>query len=306
MAGGRVLQHVDALDVVRREVHERVQTGRFHKEGHAVDDVERCVVVRARLHVGIGRSHTADVDADGRPRLAAVLRGKYTLQHAASDEVLHVGRDGRHALDVLLLHGGDGAGQALAVLTAVADDHDVIECHVVITQDDVEGRLALEAYRLSLHADEGEHQFRPFVHFQRVFSVDVGDGSQGCPLDGDRDTRERFTMTVGDSSGEGPCSLLHRSCIHMTRWERASSCGQRRAATCTGQEGACEKFPVCHKCESIKVQFFRSIDKVKDKAYPYAVTVFANICISFKTIVRFCSDYRTFLSGFFCGEAERK
>ena len=127
--------------------------------------------------------------------------------------------------------------------------------------------------------------------FQRVFSVDVGDGSQGRPLDGDRDTRERFTMTVGDSSGEGPCSLLHRSCIHMTRWERASSCGQRRAATCTGQEGACEKFPVCHKCESIKVQFFRSIDKVKDEAYPYAVTVFANICISFKTIVRFCPYY---------------
>ncbi len=109
-----VFQHLDGLNVVRREVADR----RTHR--HAVDDIQGSLVAvqgadttDAHQRVGAGLSVGSNLYAR-----------HFTFEHRTDVGV-------RHALQRLGIHYGHGSGQVGFLLYAVAHYHHLLECLVV-------------------------------------------------------------------------------------------------------------------------------------------------------------------------------
>ncbi len=173
--GGGVLQHGEALDVVR------VQVGDVTAERNAVDDIERGVVT------GHG-TDTADADGSVATRVAG-RQG----EHARGHTFQHIRHAGDRALgDGVGLHGGDGARHGLLLGHTVGHDHEFFKALRIGGQQDVDHGAAFHGGFLVEVADGAEDQSSISRHRNCVVAVCVGSGTGHGALDLDRSERNAF------------------------------------------------------------------------------------------------------------------
>ena len=178
--GGRILQDIDALDVVGVQVVD----GTFHRQ-----------TVHHEQRVGLG-VHGADT-TDGE--LAAVGR---KTSHAAF-KVLHQAR--RVTLfDGLGVDRGDGARHLLLLDFLITGHHRTFDEHAAVGHLHVEIAAAVERLGNRVHTEEGhlDGTVARVLDRQRIVSVDIGDGVGflGDVLDGG--AGDRHAVLVGNAAFE--------------------------------------------------------------------------------------------------------
>ena len=207
---GGVLQHVDRLDVVDRNVGDALH-------GESIDDIERRIVLRdgpssahAYLYICVGRS---------------VGRGDLYAGHASGEGLGHV-RNGRIREDPAR-NGGYGAREIAFGHRAVADDHDLIHRNDILFEDDgVDGFFLRKGHFTRGVSDEGDAQCLGVGRdFQIEDAVGARGGAGGRSLDHDGDAGHRLPGHGFHASGDVAlrrCGLRMDTCRKKERQRQAS------------------------------------------------------------------------------------
>ena len=216
-----ILQHINAFDISRRDIQQRVQRIPFHKHRDPVYHIQRRIVGRQRSRNGIRRSHPAHIDRQRSPRFSAVLRHQYPLD-GTSQHVLYGSRCMRKLFHVLLLHRNDRTGQTLPVLVAVADDHHILQQLGIRLQRHVlHLHRIIHRHLLRFQTYKGiTHPARRVRKIQRILSVIIGNGTQRSPHHHYRHSRKRISRFITHHTRQDMTAvliLLEIRCIRVSR-----------------------------------------------------------------------------------------
>ena len=161
--GSRILEHVDALDVVGGDV------GQGTGERDAVEDDERVVG-------GVQGTLTADTDAHGLARTGGGLGELDTGDTALQGVGDVVGRD---LAEALAGDGGDGTGHVRAAGGTVTDHDRGFELFGILLEDDVDAAAALDGNADGGVAHAGDLEDGGGPCLEGIRTISARDGAVG-------------------------------------------------------------------------------------------------------------------------------
>ena len=190
-----VLQHLDGLDVVRREVAD----GSTH--GHTVDDVQR----------GCAAERTDTTDAHRRVGTGLTVRGDLYTGHLTLEHRRDVGVG--DLLHFLGIHDGDRTCQVGLLLSTVTHDDHLIQRHGVAfhlnsSQDGTTAHGHLHV--LETYVTHHEHTVGGNVQLE--VTVEVGHGATLGVLHSDGCTNERLSILINNLTADLDGLLLRHCC----------------------------------------------------------------------------------------------
>ena len=180
-----VLQHLNGLDVVRREVAD----GSTH--GHAVNDVQR----------GCATKRTNTTDAHRRVGTGLTVRGdlhtsNLTLEHRRDVRV-------RNLLHFLGIHNRNGTSQVGLLLSTVTHNDHLIQCHgVAFHLNSAKNGATAHGHLHVLESYIAHDEHTIGRNIQLEVSVKVCDGTAFSVLHPDRCSNEWFTVLVNNLTAD--------------------------------------------------------------------------------------------------------
>ena len=198
--GSSIFQHVDAFDVVRRNIDERIDTSILHEGRHTVNHEKRLVVV-ALTRFWIWRSDTTDVQLEGRTRFTIGSSGQHTLHGTLKKSVDRRSRSSQFA-DLFLANGRDGAGYILAALAAITDYYEVVESHMIQFKHHVLffHTHEFDRFRLETYARIHDFRMRHGREFQDIIAVSIRDDTIVSAFNLDGNSNQRISFGINNSA----------------------------------------------------------------------------------------------------------
>ena len=221
--GSSIFQHIDAFDVVRRNINERIDTGILHEGRHTVNHEKRLVVV-ALTRFWIRRSDTTDIQLEGRTRFTIGSCGQHTLHGTLKKSVDCRSRSSQFA-DLLLVYGRDGTGHILATLAAITDYYEVVESHMIQFKHHVLffHTHEFDGFRLETDARIHDFRMRHGREFQDIIAVSIRDDTIVSAFNLDGNSYQRISFGINNTAfHKGVTFFLNFYNTHLF----ANACGR--------------------------------------------------------------------------------
>ena len=198
--GGSIFQNINAFDVVRRNINERIDTGILHEGRHTVNHEKRLVVV-ALTRFWIRRSDTTDVQLEGRTRFTIGSSSQNTLHGTLKKSVDSRSRSSQLA-DLFLVNGRDGTGHILAALAAITDYYEVVESHMIQFKHHVLffHTHEFDGFRLKTDARIHDFRMRHGREFQDIIAVSIRDDAITGAFNLDGNSYQRISFGINNTA----------------------------------------------------------------------------------------------------------
>ena len=198
--GSSIFQHIDAFDVVRRNINERIDTSILHEGRHTVNHEKRLVVI-ALTRFWIRRSDTTDIQLEGRTRFTIGSCGQHTLHGTLKKSVDCRSRSSQFA-DLLLVYGRDGTGHILATLAAITNYYEVVESHMIQFKHHVLffHTHEFDGFRLETDARIHDFRMRHGREFQDIIAVSIRDDAIAGAFNLDGNSYQRISFGINNTA----------------------------------------------------------------------------------------------------------
>ncbi len=189
---GGVLEYLDGLDVVRREVAD----GGTHRD--TVDDVERRGAAE--------RAETTDLD--GRVGTWLTVGRNLDTSRLALEHGGDVGVG--DLLEFIGVDDGDGTCEVGLALDTVADDDELTKLGRLLGEGEVDRGAAVDVGLRAIVSYKGDREVGVGGRHERVVAVDVGDGAICRAGLEDSGSHDGLAVIVYDAAADGHVASLRR------------------------------------------------------------------------------------------------